>query len=445
MKKHCRIVAIFMLSILVLQVYVYAETEYAYSLGHDFGKDSCWTRDYEGDFTMNVDYANAVYGMMGYTSYKSYNPTYTYVRGDNPAGDDRLGSAIVFINGHACYNRIILGDTVDDEEHKCGVHKDKDYKSSSSGYTYAGLDGRDLRKTKLISFVGCKTATKSDNLCTAAKAAGATTVIGFNGYIHSRNTGGPYWLRCFHNALYNGSSIKEAANLASIASPESDLGTNIVIIGDENLILHATTSKKSSGNIMMKLQDTIMNSKTTDSKINYDVNNLKSIDGKININTRNNFQLDKKYILNTIGKVTVDSDLGKYKLICNEYQEGQGNGLIKITYYIDDIKTSDRTIVIVDGNKLQYSSNKLGFEYKKAVNENDIIIRRNKFLENVDVIDLSNKMNELYVGAKVLEEINEFYYDYSTNKLYYVINKVFSYPNSEGMEFIETHKIEVNE
>lgn len=343
------------------------------------------------------------------------------------------------------YSCIILGDKVDDQDHKCGVYKGRDFKSSSSGYTYAGLQGRDLSKTKLISFVGCKTATESDNLCTVAKRAGATTIIGFNNYIHSRNMGGPYWLQCFHNALYNGSSIKEAVNLASISSPESDLGTNIVIYGDENLVLHDTTSKISNEDNMMKLQYTITNSKETNYNINYDVNNLKPIKGKFNYNTRNNTKLDKNYILNSIGRIISESDLEKYKMAFNEYQEGTGNGLVKITYYIDNIKTSDETVVIVDGNELQYGSNKLAFESKKTVNEDDIIMRRNKFLEKVDIMQLSNKMDEQYVGAEVIKEINEFYYDYSNNKLYYIIDKIFSYPNREGMEFMETQKIEVNE
>lgn len=438
MKKYFRITTIFMLCILTLQLHVYAETEYAYSLGHDFGKDLWWTnKDYEGDFTMNVDYANTTYEKMGYASHKSYNPTYTYISGDNPIGNDRLGSSVIFINGHASYDRIILGDTVDDDKYKCGVYKGKDFKSSSSGYTFAGLKERDLSKTKLISFVGCKTASTSDNLCTAAIEAGATTSIGFTGAIHSRNMGGPHWLQAFHDALYNGSSIKEAVNLASIASPESDLGTDVVIYGDENLILQIASEEP-------RLDEPIIESKKTKfNNINYDTNNFISMEGQFNLNEEN-VQLNKKSILKTLG-ITVDSDIEKYKLICNEYQNGTGNGLIKITYYIDDIRTSDQTILIVDNNILQYSSSALEYDNKNEVNEKDIIAKRDGFLEKVNVTDLSNKINEQYAGAKVIEETNEFYYDYSDNKLYYVIDKVFSYPDSDGMEFTETQRIEVNE
>ncbi|GKX30720.1 hypothetical protein SH1V18_32000 [Vallitalea longa] len=443
MKRIFGVLLIFMMSILTLPTSVYAETEYAYSLGHNFGKDLWYVEDYEGDFTMNVDYASRVYAKMGYTSYKAYNPTYTYLRGDNPAGDDILGSAVVFINGHACHNNIILGDTIDDEDHKCGVYEGEDFKSYN-GYTYAGLEGRDLSKTKLISFVGCDTASRTHNLCSVALSNGATTVIGFDDNIHSRNTGGPYWLQCFHNALYNGSSIQEAVNLASIASPESDLGTDIVIKGDENLVLHYTRSKLSDEHGMLKSQDTIMNSKETDFSIDHDINNLKSIEGELDYNIENEGSINKEYILNSLGKINEDSNLEKYKLTSNEYKKGTGNGLVKITYYIDDIKTSDQTVIIVNNNKLQYASNKLGFDKKEPVNENDIIIMRDKFLEGVDIKEISNKMNDRFVNAKIIEEVNEFYYDYSTDKLYYVIDKIFSYPDSEGMKFIETQKIEVN-
>lgn len=126
-----------MLSISSISV---SATEYAYSIGHDFGMDVPLVSDYEGDFTENVNYASTVYGVLGYTLYYNYEPDYDYLRGDNPAGDDRLGSSVIFLNGHAAYTNLLCGDTVDDDEHQCGVHSDTDFTSSSSGYTYAGLE-----------------------------------------------------------------------------------------------------------------------------------------------------------------------------------------------------------------------------------------------------------------------------------------------------------------
>ncbi len=115
--------------------------------------------DYAGDCTISVTHASTVYGMLGYRSYYNYDPTYAYLRGQNPAGGDRLGSSIVYIDGHANYDNIICGDTVDDSEYKCGIYYLTDFTSTSSGYTYAGLQDRDLSGVKLFTFVGCNTAT----------------------------------------------------------------------------------------------------------------------------------------------------------------------------------------------------------------------------------------------------------------------------------------------
>ncbi len=141
--------------------------EYAYSIGHDFGGDNLFDPDDKtGDYTENVNYASTVYGMLGYVSHYNYNPDYNYLRGDNPAGDDRLGSSIVFLNGHSNYDHLSCGDTVDDAEHRCGVYYK--YDCTSGGYTFAGLKSRDLSDVKLISFVGCLTASNTENLCTSA-------------------------------------------------------------------------------------------------------------------------------------------------------------------------------------------------------------------------------------------------------------------------------------
>jgi hypothetical protein len=184
-----------------------------------------------------VSYAATVYAMLGYSSQYSYNPTYTYLRGNSPANKDRLGSPVVFLNGHASYDSLLLGDTIDSNEYKCGVYYGMDFTSSTTGYTYAGLQSRDLSGVRLISFVGCETATTSDNLCTRAVDGGADVALGFADNITSRSTEGQLWLRKFNDALVFGCTIREAVDYADGWAPTSNLRNHRQIEGDDSVTI----------------------------------------------------------------------------------------------------------------------------------------------------------------------------------------------------------------
>jgi hypothetical protein len=118
-----------------------------------------------------------------------------------------------------------LGDKVDSDERKCGVYYGTDFTSSTTGYTYAGLQSRDLSGVRLISFVGCDTASTSDNLCTRAVDgnAGADAALGFTDNIHSRDASGQLWLRKYNDALAFGYSVYDAVEYAESFAPDSDL------------------------------------------------------------------------------------------------------------------------------------------------------------------------------------------------------------------------------
>jgi hypothetical protein len=206
---------------------------YAYSMGHDFGINMPFVVDDEGDFTPNVDYAATAYAIIGYSSQYSYNPTDTYLTGKNPVGQDRLGSPVVFLNGHASYYNLLLGDAVDPPERRCGVHYGTDFTSSATGYTYAGLQSRNLSGVKLISFVGCETASTSDNLCTRAVAGthGADVALGFTANIHSRSPEGQIWLQKYNDALAFGYTVDDAVEYAKALATGSDLSTYADVIG----------------------------------------------------------------------------------------------------------------------------------------------------------------------------------------------------------------------
>lgn len=332
--------------------------EYAYSIGHDFGIDKPFVSDYEGDFTENVSYAATVYGMLGYKSYYNYNPDYNYLRGKNPGSADRLGSSVIFLNSHAAYNNILCGDTVDDDEHRCGVHRDTDFTSTSSGYTYAGLESWDLSNVKLISFVGCNTASTDDNLCTKAVKMGADCAIGFTSNIHSRTSDGKKWLVCYHNALANGSSVEEAIDAATTAVPNSDLGDFVDPSGDPGIKLLLSKAVRSntateSLTTYERFCNVVANSQTTNYQIDIDVADVVKASGSFDfalVETNRYIDLSEvkdqyQDIISIMAANDPDFDMAHY---ANEYADN--TGIIKLRYYIDDIQTSAVTVFEIEYN-----------------------------------------------------------------------------------------------
>jgi hypothetical protein len=210
---------------------------YAYSIGGDFGVEWLWNTEFigrpdlAGDCTPGVLYAADAYGMAGYASYRNTRPTVDYLKGKNPGGStDRLGSDVVFLFGHGDYHFIVFGDyeyaglfgteTVA-SDYMCGVWCDSDGQSQDTQFKYAGLSGRDLSGTKLISFVACNTAGYlngdddgnnhfDDNLCKAAMDCDAQAALGFTGKIHPFNDSGLYWLQKYNDALVLGYTVDDA-------------------------------------------------------------------------------------------------------------------------------------------------------------------------------------------------------------------------------------------
>jgi hypothetical protein len=97
---------------------------------------------------------------------------------------------------------------------------------------------------RLISFVGCETATAADNLCTRAVdgGAGAGAALGFTDNIHSRIAEGQFWLQKYNDALAFGYSVDDAvgyadayANVYRVEHGESsitDLATYHAVFGE---------------------------------------------------------------------------------------------------------------------------------------------------------------------------------------------------------------------
>ncbi|HCY73771.1 MAG TPA: hypothetical protein DHU75_06735 [Rikenellaceae bacterium] len=401
-------------------------TEYAYSIGHDFGIDIPLVNDHAGDCTISVTHASTVYGMLGYTSYYNYDPTYGYLRGENPAGTDRLGSSIVYIDGHANYDNIICGDTVDDSKHQCGVYYLTDFTSTSSGYTYAGLQDRDLSGVKLFTFVGCNTATNNVNLCTSAEDGGATCVVGFTDTINGLTTEGQNWKKAYNNALGNGETVSDAIAYATTLHPNCNLGDSAKTYGDASINIALNNSRAS---LITESDVRVIATEKIPFDFSYVVNGeyvpLEDV------------QKEYSGIIQFMNKRDSNFDLSQYKVLANGYYND--NGIIKVRYYLDDIETSSVIVfTVVDGMIVSYSDS----HDNSIKDENE----RTDILKTCIAFEQKERKSANYVPEQVVEKYNvesntgRYYYDFSDNTLYYITDVVYSLPGSNacGMTEVRT-------
>ena len=118
-----------------------ASTRYAYSVG------SLW--DSGDDFTTNIKTAADIYGTIsGYRSYYSTKPTFDYFMGKNAAGDRRVASDIVFLNGHGNVNGDAMLFQYDNYLCYVSIYTSNVYQNR------VGLKDIDMSSCGLITFAG---------------------------------------------------------------------------------------------------------------------------------------------------------------------------------------------------------------------------------------------------------------------------------------------------
>ena len=377
---------------------------YAYSIGVNHG----WFGEYTGDFTENVDYASTVYGMISnITSYKNHTPDVDYMRGNNPSGVRRIGSDIVFLNGHANYTNLIFNHSNDGGNYKTGVYYGEDYDSSSTGYKYVGIQSTDMSGVDLISFVGCKTgANNGTNLGSRACDAGATTAVAFTEEINSRNTKGPEWLQKYHDALGSGDTVEEAINYATTLYPQSTLGDSVVIYGDsDNTIVFGRSTQ-----VSMELP-TITTIPFEMSIAEMD--NMKDVSlEEANINIKDLTEKIKK----------IDSTFNEldYKITVNNYTDN--SGIIILSYFINNEIETNKAYTIPFDNGVTKSINYVNrisqYSYSEEQSTENTLVERVNDFKTVQVSRLSIDN----------ETIERYYYDYDSGELTYVYSKYTEEP-----------------
>lgn len=442
MRKTKKILLPIVVSMLLVSnssVVAEASNEYAYSIGVNHGLIGTLT----GDFTDNVDYASTCYGMISEitNSYKNYTPTRDYMFGNNPNGDRRIASKIVFLNGHGNYDHIAFNAGNDGGNYATGVIDGyDDTEVHTSGYLYVGLKSTDMSTCDHISFVACKTGltTSQGGSCVSRRAfwEGANSSLGFKDEITSRFFSGPDWLEVYNDHLANGYTIAQSVAAATAAYPNSDLGDYAIVWGDSYNTVTSSTSRSSSEG----WYDVIETSSRDEGSIKSTANIVAS-PFKEHID-------EYTSLIDAIQKEDPDFVADNYKITVNMFGEDSDVGLAKVVYYIgDDIQTNKAYVALIEKGRVSTV-------YKTNIGENENIVMSDD-TNNSDEEDLISLVKQ-YSENKALETIAEaeyrttndpilsqrqrFFYDYRTEELV-AVDSVF-YLASELDNAIVDHTIE---
>lgn len=420
------------------------------------------------DFATNVKNAANAYGKLsGYSSYYNTNPTYSYMKGT------RLGSSqIYFINGHASATHIDVVSK-DEDNYRTGIsiYGEGNGMCDATGdaWVYAGLEGRSMTGTKLITFAGCKTGNGSNNLVTKAVAQGAKAAVGFKENVTSRFNDGPNWMKKYNTSLGSGSTIQNAISAAVRMYPNMDLSAYVTSSGNTSIKLGTLASKSANyaNNLkvmsadereFLKPTEELYNVITLDNKIEM---KLKYEDTKISKSTNLIDKLDDNFkkVVEIIKNYDSSFDLKEYKVTYNLVNRNEGNGYIFFTYFINNmIETNKVYLVEIRNSKvenitlagvkktntnkvLSISASKLSekiFNFESEEKEKVLIHKKHDIFNTQNVLTKEKKIDKSQLKENI-EEFNEkYYYDYNTNKLSYMLTTYVETPNQTTTgEFVE--------
>ncbi len=410
---------------------VYAKNR-AYSVG------AKWVNETKDDFTVNVKNASNAYGWLAnYDSYYSLQPDFNYMKGS------RLGtSQIYFINGHGSAD-VIQVYAKDSANYRTGISRFNDG-YTYGGFKYAGLNGRSMSGTKLITFAGCSTARTYTNITNTAVDQGAKCAVGFKDPITSRFYDGPNWLKKYNNVLGNGYSVQHAINSAVTSYPNCDLSTHVQVRGNSKITLGTLAKSVSKTNYYSSNMQNVTKEELEflipieDEYLFLDYND------DITIDFSNMKKDDLNLIIKYIKSYDKYFDKNNYKLSYNAINAESGYGYIMFTYYINGkIETNKVYLVQVDNFKIK---NILFAGVKKNNIKNIGLVNNEKLIDKVNNFERNEKSekimasndsnifksrsiltNDYSLDKKMLKEniikANEkYFYDYNSNELKYNID-----------------------
>lgn len=419
----------------------------AYSVGSKYAVGVTHAGD---DFTTNVKNAASAYKTMsGCNSYQSLISSYDYMRGS------RLGSSrVYFINGHANYDRITTAG-YDKDNYRTGIsiYNDGYAYNDNLGdkWIFAGLNGRDMSGTRLITFAGCSTAEGTNNLTAKAVQQGAKAAVGFSGSITSRFYDGPKWLNVYNIQLANNASVHKAVQQATLQTSNSDLRFLYRVHGDSSITLNDTKSGiiNSFSAIPLTLTNEEREALIPIEKV-YKVLDIET-DFKIEMSEKNEINYSNesiKQIIDIIKKDDIEFNIEDYKLTYNIINEKEGFGQIFLRYYINKkIETNKEYVVTIYDNIVDDITlagvKKSNISKIKEIEEEKLYTRVAEFEKNKKKESLYNEIQKLYgetykvninniltsnneinlktINSNIQEYKEKYYYDYNIDKLSYQV------------------------
>jgi len=346
------------------------------------------------------------------------------------------GSNVFFIAGHANPTNISLASR-DSSEYRTGITAFSSGTILNDGndksFKYAGLQGRNMSSTKLITFAGCKTGyaenSYSVTLVNRAVQQGATAAVGFSNNIgnFSYDT---KWLEKYNTLLGNGWSVQYSIEKANIYSP-GNCSNYVTTSGNTNISL-GTLATASTNNSVLDVRNNhqlingnnlIENINFEEEYINYDV----SSDIYVYKDSTDNEEILSK-IVDEIKAHDNKFNLNEYKVHYN-YVNDNGDVYIFFTKYVNDIKTNKVYLAVAEKNKITKiwlagvkKKNNLDIDDKNIIDKKDAFERNSKNEFKMKNRSIQNNKSKVYYSSD-----DEYYYDYNTDELTYIINNTYYY------------------
>ncbi|MCL2859943.1 MAG: hypothetical protein FWF46_05195 [Oscillospiraceae bacterium] len=437
-KGKLSIISIVLMTVILFSMFttsVFA-TRYAVCLGTNFGTTAAPTitpsgERYDGDFTPNTANASiTLSNISDISTIRSTAFTKAYLTATTPNGIPRIGSEVVFLNGHAGPNEIIFCYQ-NNFTYATGVRVGGD--QVFDGFDCVGLNNVNMDHTQLITYAGCHSGYGDTNLLTASIARGATVAVGFNDEIHSRATDGQNWLLAYNTALGNGLYVKSAITWANSNAPTSDLATTVVYKGPAGtiniktpiLIAGAVTSMRNA-----TLNDAIP-VKSNEFNLNdifliEDVVIPYKVSKEITNENLDNYKKEFNFLIKEIIKMDNGFNTKDYKVSTHLYNNEDGSGFVRFDYYIDGIIQTNKVYMAnIENNKI-IDVSLVGI--KKENLDNLKNVDNSKLSSKVKKFETDNKSKENsfsainYNNQKNKEITSTYEYDFNTDTLRKVTN-----------------------
>jgi len=398
--KKIRLLATLLMIVMTLGTFTaYASGgDYAYSIGTNY---DAGLFDSDIDTSGDATYAATAFSLAGYSSYYNIKPTVSYMTGNNPAGNPRLESNVLFFSGHGNTDHMSFNYKKSGGNYATGIIQGNYWESPTTGYKYAGVEDYNMGSVELVVFGGCNTAKGSDNITNDVVQNGASAAIGWTASVSASSHS--YWLERFVDELAAGSTVAQAKQYADSFNYNDSNVRNGYIYGDTSLKLsNAVASNLKNVQIVASVDFVeLQNSEKTK-------NRKVEIEKELRINSMKS--VESGDLISLLNSEDASFSLDNYKIV---EIESENSKIIEFIKLIDGCETNsgftvfvkDELVTDIYKNNIEKCNEKTEIK-KPSINEK-------KILEEV--------FNEVSLQYQVIEQNGKLVYDVNTQQFNYVV------------------------